>query len=173
MGTFNSKAKLKADHSLIPEIAEHICDVFELEGYNVKSEESLSGGYDISITKGNIFKAVLGMKTALKVTLVPTDGGINFEAGVGIWGQQAIPTVIMYFFYWPVIITQIWGMVEQAKLDDKALAAAREIIAAKAPVAPQPIYIVPEDAKPAAFCTNCGGKVPAGSHFCPNCGSAL
>ena len=33
----------------------------------------ISGGYDISITKGNMFKAVLGMKTALKVHIYPAN----------------------------------------------------------------------------------------------------
>ncbi|MGN0187981.1 MAG: zinc ribbon domain-containing protein, partial [Candidatus Cryptobacteroides sp.] len=93
MGTFNTKKTLYGPASVIPEIASAIRDDFSKDGYEVSMDALSSGGYDISITKGGIFKAVLGMKTALKVTILPQDGRIRFEAGVGIFGQQAIPTV--------------------------------------------------------------------------------
>mgnify|MGYP003301652503 CR=1 FL=1 len=111
---------------MIPTIANRIQEEFLNDGYEVAMDALSSGGYDISITKGGVFKAVLGMKTALKVTLLPQGSNIHFEAGVGIWGQQAIPTVISMLFFWPVLITQILGMVEQSKLDDKALDIAKE-----------------------------------------------
>lgn len=58
------------------------------------------------------FKAVLGMRSALKVTLMHQTDGVLFDSNVGIYGQQAIPTVISMLFFWPVlIITQIWGLV--------------------------------------------------------------
>ncbi|MBP3588990.1 MAG: zinc ribbon domain-containing protein, partial [Muribaculaceae bacterium] len=128
MGAFNTKAVLNGNHSLIPAIADRICREFAAEGYEINREDLISGGVDISVTKGGFFKAVLGMKTALKITLVPQDNAIDFEAGVGIFGQQAIPTVIMLFFAWPVLLTQIWGLVQQSSLDDKALAAAQAVI---------------------------------------------
>ena len=118
MATFSTKKILYGSTSLIPTIANRIQEKFLNDGYEVAMDALSSGGYDISITKGGVFKAVLGMKTALKVTLLPQGSNIYFEAGVGIWGQQAIPTVISMLFFWPVLITQIWGMVEQSKLDD-------------------------------------------------------
>lgn len=128
MATFNTKQTLYASPSLIPDIAERIKEDFLRDGFEVSTDALSSGGYDISITKGGTFKAVLGMKTALKVTLLPLGGNINFEAGVGIWGQQAIPTIISMFFFWPVLLTQMWGMIEQSQLDDKALSIAQSVI---------------------------------------------
>ena len=119
MGTFSTKKILQGSPALIPTIADELAAKFQSDGFEVAMDALSSGGYDISITKGGVFKAVLGMKTALKVTLLPQGSNIHFEAGVGIWGQQAIPTVISMLLFWPVLITQIWGMVEQAKLDDK------------------------------------------------------
>lgn len=57
--------------SLIHAIASEIENKFRIDGYEVVMDALSSGGYDISITKGGFFKAVLGMKTALKVTLLP------------------------------------------------------------------------------------------------------
>ncbi len=168
MGTFSKKKTLYGSASLIPTIASRIEDEFINDGYKVAMDALSSGGYDISITKGNIFKAVLGMKTALKVTLLPQGNNIHFEAGVGIWGQQAIPTVISMLFFWPVLITQIWGMVTQAKLDDKALEIANDTIMQNAAGAAAPSHMTN-----GKFCTNCGTQNSDGAKFCSNCGKAL
>ncbi len=175
MGAFNTKTILNGNPSLIPAIADRICQEFAADGYEINRDNLMSGGVDISVTKGGFFKAVLGMKTALKITLIPQNNSISFEAGVGIFGQQAIPTVIMLFFAWPVLITQIWGLVQQSNLDDKALAAAQAAISENGgndyskfcTVTPPPFS---DNSK---FCTKCGAKAPENARFCPNCGSSL
>lgn len=168
MATFCTKKILYGSISLIPTIANRIQEEFQNSGYDVAMDALSSGGYDISITKGGVFKAVLGMKTALKVTLLPQGSNINFEAGIGIWGQQAIPTVISMLFFWPVIITQIWGMVEQAKLDDKALGIAQNVIMKHHQNAPSANFSVGGQ-----FCTSCGMKNVKSANFCCGCGKAL
>lgn len=187
MGTFNTKTILNANPSLIPVMAERICQEFAADGYEIKRENLISGGVDISVAKGNLFKAALGMKTALKITLVPSNDGVLFEAGVGIFGQQVVPTMIMWFFAWPVIITQIWGLVQQSKLDDKALAAAQSVIFESSnrgnttgAVPPpfrgydaNPVNDFATDISVARFCTNCGAKLPADARFCSSCGTKV
>ncbi len=168
MATFSTKKILYGATSLIPTIAARIQEDFQNDGYEVAMDALSSGGYDISITKGGVFKAVLGMKTALKVTLLPQGSNIHFEAGVGIWGQQAIPTVISMLFFWPVLITQIWGMVEQAKLDDKALEIANDVVSMNA--ANVSSQTMGADKK---FCTACGTQNVASANFCSGCGKPL
>jgi hypothetical protein len=170
MATFNTKTTLYGSPSLIPDIANRIQAQFQCEGYEVTMDLLSSGGYDISITKGGVFKAVMGMKTALKVTLLPQGGNIYFEAGIGIWGQQAIPTVISMLFFWPVLITQIWGMVQQSKLDDKVLEIAKDVINASRYVS---ISATTPSAAGDKFCTNCGTKNTESSKFCCGCGKPL
>jgi ribosomal protein L40E len=167
MGTFNTQKVIYGNPSLIPAIASRIESSFSAEGYTVQNQSLLSGSADISITKGGIFKAVLGMKTALKVTLKPQAGGILFDAGVGIFGQQVIPTVIMLFVAWPVLLTQIWGLVQQSKLDDKALAIAEEVVHSADTQTPRIAQMEPSG----KFCTKCGNKLPEGAIFCPHCGN--
>lgn len=130
MAIFKTTKTLEGSHSLIPEIAENIQKEFIREGYTLTSEKFNTGGYDISITKGGFFKTILGMNTALKITLQPAVGRkIQFEAGVGIFGKVVIPAIIAYSVFWPVLITQIWGLIQQSELDDKALAIAEKTIA--------------------------------------------
>ena len=167
MGTFSTKKILYGSTALIPTIANRIQEEFQRDGYEVAMDALSSGGYDISITKGGLFKAVLGMKTALKVTLLPQGSSIHFEAGVGIWGQQAIPTVISMLLFWPVLITQIWGIVEQASLDDKALALAEEVVNANS------MKSTFHASAEFRFCTSCGTKNPIDARFCCGCGVKL
>lgn len=174
MATFNTKKTLYASPSLIPAIAKSIENEFRGEEYEISVVSLISGGYDISIAKGNLFKAILGMKTALKISILPQNGNIYFEAGVGIWGQQSIPTVISMLVFWPVLITQIWGLIQQAKLDDKALAIAERVISTSNfgnyngynTVNP----IMPANKK---FCTSCGVPNPMEASFCYGCGKPM
>lgn len=168
MGTFSTKKILYGSTSLIPTIASRIQSEFKSEGYDVAMDALSSGGYDISISKGGLFKAILGMKTALKVTLIPQDDSIGFEAGVGIWGQQAIPSIISMFFLGPVTLTQIWGLAQQAKLDDKALDIARDVIYTSS----NKVVTVTEPTG-SKFCTSCGTKNLEMAKFCCGCGKLL
>lgn len=168
MGTFSTTKILYVSPSVIPAIADAICHDFQADGFDVKMDSTLSGGADISISKGGTFKAILGMKSALKITLVPQNGNIAFEAGVGLFGQQIVPTIISMLIYWPVLMTQIWGLVRQAKLDDRALKIAECVIKEHG--------VTESDSKttsPDKFCTECGAKLSSGSKFCSECGAKL
>lgn len=166
MGAFNTKALFNGNYSLIPSITEAIEKHFIDDGYQTKVDTLISGGIELFVTKGGVFKEVLGMRTALKVTLIPYDNSIQFEAGIGIFGQQFVPTVISMLFAWPVLITQIWGLVQQAKLDDQALNIAKQVITEHSLITP----VLDNASK---FCTNCGCKVSATAKFCSNCGTKL
>ena len=167
MATFNTKKILYGPVSLIPSIAHSIQDDFLNNGFEVSMDSLSSGGYDISITKGGTFKAIMGMKTALKVTLLPNGNTISFEAGVGIWGQQAIPTVISMLFFWPVLITQIWGIINQAELDDRALVIANDVVT-------KHNYNQNNAAGVGVkFCTVCGTQNGVNAKFCSGCGKQL
>jgi hypothetical protein len=170
MATYNKKKLLEAPASQIPQIAEAIRKDFEIDDFEVNVDTLVSGGRDISITRGNLFKAILGMRSALKITLTPRSDGILFDANVGIYGQQSIPTVISVLFFWPVLITQIWGLIEQSKLDDRALEVAERACTGRSSAFAAVSQPTSTGTK---FCTECGTSVDASAKFCPECGSKL
>ncbi len=165
MSTFNTKTLLQGNPSLIPAIADRLVQSFAAEGYQTKRDDLISGGEEVFVTKGGFFKEILGMRSALKITLIPQNEHISFEAGIGIFGQQFIPTVITWFVAWPVMLTQIWGLVQQAQLDDKALEIANTVIGENT--------MHKDSIEDIIYCTNCGAKTLAASLFCPNCGRKL
>jgi hypothetical protein len=76
------------------------------------------------------------MKTALNIKIEPVANGTTIEAGVGIFGQQAVPTAITLLVFWPVIIAQVWNMAQEANLDEEALRVAEESLKAYSSKAP-------------------------------------
>ena len=84
----------------------------------------------MSIRKGGTFKAIIGMKTALNIKIEPVANGTTVDAGVSIFGQQAIPTAITLLIFWPVIIAQVWNMAQESKLDEEALDVVEESLKA-------------------------------------------
>lgn len=128
MGAFFIKKKLYGDSKNIPSIAEQIRKEFVVDGYEVRIDEPTTC-QEIYITKGGLFKAALGLRSALKITMKPSrDGNIDFYAGISIVKQQLIPTIITMTLFSPVIIAQIWGMIKQSKLDEKALEIAEQTL---------------------------------------------
>ena len=109
---------------------------------------------------------VLGLQTALKITIRSESGKVSFDAGIGVFGRQLIPAIVMYFVGWPVILTQVWGLVKQANLDDKALMLAESVI-------PDDPYLPKEVEQIPILCPNCGEEKDDSMRFCPNCGTRL
>lgn len=169
MAIFSTEKDLNGNPSLIPTIADRIVQEFQMQGFTAKCDNYSGDVYDISLAKGSIFKAVLGMKSALKITLTPRDNSIHIKAGIGIFGQQAIPTAITMFAFWPVLIPQIWGLVQQAKLDDKAIAIAEQVVMENNMAS---FYQEPA-LQEISFCPNCGSKMRGNNNFCPKCGCRL
>ena len=74
------------------------------------------------------------------------------------------------FLFWPVLITQISGMIAQAKMDDKVMMIAADTIAREAYRNTNYNTAAPAGGK---FCTQCGKSMPAEALFCSGCGAKL
>ena len=175
MGTFNTSKILYVSPAYIPAMAERLCRDFQADGYDVASDNLMSGGIEVSISKGGVFKSALGMKTALKISLTPREESVVFDASVGIFGKQIIPALLAWYVAWPVLLTQVWGLITQSKLDDKALAIVMDVassgdISVDAPTSP----IEKSDTRGEyCFCTHCGHKNLITADKCSSCGKDL
>jgi hypothetical protein len=139
MGTFNSSKTVPYVVEDLAPVAQEVMRHFERQDYEVTETNIPTGGVQVSIRRGGTFKAIIGMKTALNIKIEPVEGGTKVDAGVGIFGQQAIPTMITALVFWPVIISQVWNMAQEAKLDEEAIGVAEESLKAHASGAPSPI----------------------------------
>jgi acyl carrier protein phosphodiesterase len=136
MGTFNSTKTFPYSVEDVAPVAQDVMDHFEEQDYEVTETNLPMGGAQVSIRKGGTFKAIIGMKTALNIKIEPVANGTTVDAGVGIFGQQAIPTAITLLVFWPVLIAQVWNMAHESNLDDEALRVAEESLKAHSSEAP-------------------------------------
>ena len=136
MGTFNSSKTFPYVVEDLAPVAQEVMDHFEQQDYEVTETNIPTGGVQVSIRRGGTFKAIIGMKTALNIKIEPVANGTTVDAGVGIFGQQAIPTAITLLVFWPVIIAQVWNMAQESNLDDEALRVAEESLKAHSSKAP-------------------------------------
>jgi hypothetical protein len=130
MGTFNSSKTFPYFVEDVAPVAQDVMDHFEQQDYEVTETNIPTGGVQVSIRRGGTFKAIIGMKTALNIKIEPVANGTTVDAGVGIFGQQAIPTAITLLVFWPVVIAQVWNMAQEANLDEEALRVAEESLKA-------------------------------------------
>ena len=130
MGTFNSSKTVPYVVEDLAPVAKEVMRHFEQQDYEVTETHIPTGGVQVSIRRGGTFKAIIGMKTALNIRIESQANGTRIEAGVGIFGQQAIPTAITLLVFWPVIIAQVWNMAQEAKLDEEAIRVAEESLKA-------------------------------------------
>lgn len=117
MGKFSSSKIFYNCDSYIDYVAKQFAEQMQQEGFDINAQKVTEGKWDISIKKGGMFKAILGMQTALKIQIHSASPNVFVKTSVGIFAQQAIPTIITMLVLWPVLLAQIWGMVKQAKLD--------------------------------------------------------
>src|SRR5215211_155408 len=136
MGAFSSSRTVPYVVEDLSPVAQDVMHHFESQDYEVTETPIPTGGTQVSIRKGGTFKAIIGLKTALNIKIEPEANGTKVEAGVGIFGQQAIPTAITLLVFWPVVIAQVWNMAQEAKLDEEALGVAEESLKAHSSKAP-------------------------------------
>jgi hypothetical protein len=116
MGTFNSSKTFPYFVEDVAPVAQEVMDHFEGQDFEVTETNIPTGGVQVSIRRGGTFKAIIGMKTALNIKIEPVANGTTVDAGVGIFGQQAIPTAITLLVFWPVLVAQVWNMAQESNL---------------------------------------------------------
>lgn len=141
--------------------AEH----FRAKDYIVEVEKTATGSFLSLTKKGGTFKSISGMKTGLNITLTMLPGVMEVEMDVGIFGKQALPTAISALVFWPVLIPQIYGLVQQNELDKEAYRIIELGIRQVEGASPQK--------QSGKFCPECGMNIPDNSLFCPGCGKKV
>ena len=164
---FTSTKVFKVSSDRISDMARALETELRKDGYETRSDTLLGGDVIVSLTKGGFFKSVIGMKTALKVELRAENGTVLAKTSVGIWGHQIVPTIIMLLWFWPVLITQIWGLVQQSQLDARVMG----ILSNAAQRGADAIDVPFKDVTSAMFCSECGK--PVVGNFCSNCGAKV
>ncbi len=172
MGLFKTSKSIPIALSDLSPVASDVVQHFQLKGFATTSQRAITGRFDITVSKGGIFAALIGTKRALKIEIVSGDNHTEAKAGVGIFGQHALALVIALLcdsLLWFLIFAQIYGLVRQAQLDDEAISCIEESLK---------VHRVALSAAPAVsarprFCVECGASNAPDSTMCSHCGAKL
>jgi len=177
-------------------IGQELIRHFKDRGYEVNGMQAADGNWQVAITRGGMFKAVAGQRSALKIELEKRPNGTFVRAGAGVFGRQAIPGAISAMIWPPLLLVPIWGLIRQAGLDDEAIKVVEVsltrttrlggptgggggetevILEAASPAVAEPPGDTPREPAAArssarAFCTACGESLEADTRFCGSCG---
>lgn len=121
LSSFESSRLIPISVPDLTPVVRDVDDYFRMQGYEVSVLQTATGAWQISIVKGEWWRTILGTKTALNIRIEMTAGGTLATAGVGLFELQALPTILTLFVFTPIILGQIWGIVQQEKLDDEAI----------------------------------------------------
>jgi hypothetical protein len=141
-------------------VAQAVARNFEERDFEVQVTALSPQCWEIGIHKGGAFQAIIGMKTALRIRIQSVEGGTQIEAGIGLLESQGISTAVSMLAFWPVLVTQTWGLVRQSKLDEEAIAVAEAALLA-------------QQASKSRYCHECGAAITAAAAFCHDCGARL
>ncbi len=153
-------------------VADAVQSHFSAKGFQVASVRTATGAWDIDVTKSGTFRTVSGLNTSLKIRIESLDDSVMARAGIGILGAQVLPTAIALLVFWPVVVTQVWGVVRAAKLDDEALMVIETALSTGSSGAVPGAYGTPA-APTATFCPSCGAARAGTAKFCVSCGGAM
>jgi hypothetical protein len=188
MSMFKSERLIPVTADDLAPVAAELAEHFRQRNYEVECLQVAEGTWQVGITRGGLFKAAVGLKTALKVEVERQPFGTMVRAGTGIFGKQAVPTAITMLVAWPVLLTQAWGLIQQAGLDGEAIRvvemsltrgkrAGQSSGGGPATGTGRTTSAGPEKPRPSsgpvsapAFCTACGSKLDAAAQFCASCG---
>ncbi|MFJ7345621.1 hypothetical protein ACIQU3_35705 [Streptomyces sp. NPDC101110] len=174
MSAFSSEKLITVVVPDLAPVADDVVAHFRERDYDTACVAVPGGGQEVSITKGGVFKKALGLRTALKIEILPQPTGTLVRAGVGIFGKQAVPFAIAMLVTWPVLLTQIWGLINQAGLDDEAIKVTELSLNRLSRLAGGPdITGGPAKSSDRApgFCHRCGQARAVDADFCTRCGA--
>jgi hypothetical protein len=181
MSIFKSEKLIPISVADLGPVAHDVQAHFQQRNYQVSSMQTAIGTWEVDITSGGMFKAAVGLKSALKIQIEAMPTGTMVRAGAGIFGKQAVATVITMFVAWPVILTQAWGIIRQAGLDDEAVRIVEVSLSRQDRATrgrngqgtnPEEASSPPSAAhgNTGAHCAGCGTQLAQSSRFCPHCG---
>lgn len=101
--------------AVIPQLVDQLL----LRGYRVTHALQPDGSHLVSISRGGFWAGCIGMSTTLNLIFRSEGQGILMQTDVGLFRKQALPTAVTFLLFWPVAVTQTWGIIKQSRLDQE------------------------------------------------------
>ncbi len=172
----------------IERLANDLVNIYLAQGYQAQQ----IGNKDqmlVQLKKGGDFEALIGMQTALSLTIQRTSGGTLAMIGQQRWIDKAAVGavgIVAFPVLWPLALTAGVGAVRQASLANAVLNVVDGLVRQQQPearVGPIPVQVMPQVQQQWApppyssppqqiivsHCSGCGRSLVPPKTYCPNC----
>ncbi|MCR4407844.1 MAG: zinc ribbon domain-containing protein [Anaerolineae bacterium] len=160
----------------IRELASVVSNWFQSQKFETQVLEAPGGGFVVQARQPEAWRSILGMSSALNVTMTLQGENLIVEMGAAKWIDKAAVGAVGVLIFWPALIPAAYGAWKQKQLPSQVFQLIDQYVATgQVPVVgPVPVAApAPAPAPSAARCPSCGQPVRAGAKFCDNCGAPL
>ncbi|MBC7249994.1 MAG: zinc ribbon domain-containing protein [Anaerolineae bacterium] len=161
------------------ELAGVVSDWFQSQQFETQILEAPGGGLVVQARQPETWRSILGMSSALNVTMTRQDENLIVQMGAAKWVDKAAVGAVGLLLFWPALIPAAYGAWKQKQLPNQVFQLIDQYVATGQvpviPPAPAPAKKAPAPtAAPAGLqCPSCGQPVREGAKFCDNCGAPL
>lgn len=160
----------------IRELADVVSNWFQSQQFEAQILEAPGGGLVVQARQPEAWRSILGMSSALNVTMIPQGDNLMVQMGAAKWVDKAAVGAVGLLLFWPALIPAAYGAWKQKQLPNQVFQLIDQYVATgQVPVVgPVPVAApAPTPVPSAARCPSCGQPVRAGAKFCDNCGTLL
>jgi hypothetical protein len=160
------------------ELAGVVSDWFQNQQFEVQTLEAPGDGLVVQARQPETWRSILGMSSALNVTMTPQGENLVVQMGAAKWVDKAAVGAVGVLLFWPALIPAAYGAWKQKQLPNEVFQLIDQYVATgQVPVAaPAPVKSPTPAAAPAPSglrCPSCGQTVREGAKFCDHCGAPL
>ncbi len=171
------------------DVARKVSSWLVLHDFEARIVDLPDGRTTVQARQPKSWRYILGMSSALNITLRTEGDKLVVETDAGIWAEKIAVGAVGVFILHPLLITMAYGTWKQMQLPEKVFGVIEQYInerqgptrAARIPVQssnePTPEGAISETVSTSApediVCANCGEAAGEEAKYCDQCGASL
>jgi hypothetical protein len=182
------------------DVARKVSSWLQLHDFESRIVDLPDGRTTVQARQPKSWRYILGMSSALNITISTEGGKLVVETDVGQWAEKVAVGAVGVFILHPLLITMAYGTWKQMQLPEKVFEVIEQYInerqgpaeATRIPVqsssSGEPTHVkdipeaisstpAPEDVSPTTpeetICAKCGKAADEDSKYCDQCGARL
>ncbi len=171
------------------DLAEMISSWLALHDFESRTMNLPGGGLAVQARQPASWRSILGMSSALNITISTKGSDLVVEMEAGRWADKIAVGAVGALILHPLLITMAYGIWKQSQLPDRVFSVIEQYIkdrqgstsATRIQIQSSdesvPKKVVPETFSPSIpekiVCSSCGQAANKGAKYCEQCGAKL
>jgi hypothetical protein len=168
------------------ELADAVLNWFRIRDYEVQVLNTTGGGYLVQARQPGTWRSILGMASALSLTMNKKGDELQVEVGASKWEDKLAVGAVGAIIFHPLLITTAYGIWKQSTLPDELFQMIEKYLAGRGWLAMASEFQAPmranetstytgqvTSATQSTTCSSCGLLGGPDAKFCQQCGAEM